>query len=338
MKRFFTIVIIIGGLLLGAFAGWQFVLSPVNPEAPIAEFEIEAGWSGQRIATALADEGFVRSPEIVQLYLKLEAQDRSLGEGLYDISAAQSVPEIIETLMQPGRPREVALTFPEGWRADQILTRMSASTHWDLAALTEAAEEPASWAPAWLPETVTGLEGYLFPDTYHIPEKYGVEEALEMLLNRFHDELTEELLAAIEAEGLTLHEWVILASIVQAEAASDAEMPVITGVFLNRLTHDMPLQSDPTAVYESRKPLNELTAADLRIASPWNTYTEPRLPLGPINNPGSAALHAIQYPVKHDEHGNEYLYFLHGTDDGVPVFRPNTSLAAHTRDIDRFLR
>lgn len=338
MKRFVTILIVLGGLLLGAFGGWQFVLSPVDPSAGFTEFEIESGWSGQRIATALAEHGFVRSPEIVQLYLKIEAQDRSLGEGLYDISASQSVPEIIETLMKPGRPREVALTFPEGWRADQILTRMSTTNLWSVEELTEAANSPASWAPDWLPETVTGVEGYLFPDTYHIPEKYTAEQALELLVARFHDELTEDVLEAIAAEGLTLHEWVVLASVVQAEAASDAEMPVITGVFLNRLALGMPLQSDPTAVYESRKPLNELTAADLRIPSPWNTYTEPRLPLGPINNPGSAALKAILYPVKHDENGNEYLYFLHGTDDGVPVFRPNTSLSAHNQDIDRFLR
>ena len=338
MKRFLIGVVVLGGLLLGLFAGWQYVLSPIDPAAGMQEFEVEAGWSGNRIAEALADAGLVRSKEIVQLYFRLEQQDRGLGEGLYDLSAAQSVPEIIATLQQPGRPRVVTLTFPEGWRERAVVDRLSASGHWPREALETALATPGTWAPEWFPNPETGLEGYLFPDTYHIPEKYGAEEALALFLARFATELTPELEAATAQAGLSMHEWVILASVVQAEAANDSEMPIIAGVFLNRLALGMPLQSDPTAIYESGKPLPELTAADLRVPNPWNTYTEPGLPRGPINNPGGAALHAIEHAVYHDEHGNEYLYFLHGTDNGEPVFRPNTSLAAHNRDIDRYLR
>lgn len=338
MKRFLIIVVVLGGILLGLFAGWQYMLSPIDPNAGTEEFEVESGWSGNRIAAALESAGFVRSKEVVQLYFRLEQQDRGLGEGLYDLSKAQSVPEIIATLQQPGRPRVVTLTFPEGWRQTAVADRLVASGNWPKEQLEAALAAPETWVPDWFEVPETGLEGYLFPDTYHIPEKYDAEAALRMFLTRFQAEITPELEAATAAAGLTLHEWVVLASIVQAEAATDEEMPVITGVFLNRLALGMPLQSDPTAVYESGKPLNALTAADLRVPNPWNTYTEPGLPRGPINNPGSAALHAIEHAVHHDENGNEYLYFLHGTDNGVPVFRPNTSLAAHNADIDRYLR
>lgn len=338
MKRFLIIVVVLGGILLGLFAGWQYVLSPIDPTAPMQEFEVESGWSGNRIAAALADAGLVRSKEIVQLYFRLEELDRGLGEGLYDLSRAQSVPEIIAALQQPGRPRVVTLTFPEGWRASAVLERLRASGHWPSEALEAALETPETWTPAWFDPPETGLEGYLFPDTYHIPEKYRAEEALALFLNRFAAEMTPDLEAAVAEAGLSMHEWVILASMVQAEAANDAEMPIIAGVFLNRLALGMPLQSDPTAVYESGKPLNALTAADLRVPNPWNTYTEPGLPRGPINNPGSTALNAIVHAIREDEHGNEYLYFLHGTDNGEPVFKPNTSLAAHNRDIERYLR
>lgn len=338
MRWFVVVLVLLGGLLLGAFMGWQHMISPVNPEAVEQEFEIEPGWTGIRVAQALADEGFVRSQAVVQLYFRLEQLDQGFGEGLYDISASQSLPEIMTLLQQPGRPREVTLTFPEGWRITEILDRLAASTHWTAEELEAARDTSANWVPEWFPVTLTGVEGYLFPDTYRIPQNYTAPETLSVFINRFEQELTPELHTAINREGLTLHEWVVLASIVQAEAANDDEMPIITGVFLNRMDLGMPLQSDPTAVYESGKPLAELTAADLRIPSPWNTYTEPGLPRGPISNPGSAALNAILDPVREDSAGREYLYFLHGFDDGEPVFRPNTSLAAHNRDIDRFLR
>jgi UPF0755 protein len=98
------------------------------------------------------------------------------------------------------------------------------------------------------------------------------------------------------------------------------------------------LQSDPTAAYGLGKPLPSLTAADLRVDTPWNTYTRPGLPVGPINSPGSAALASVFAPVRQNGDGEDYLYFLHGSDGGVPVFRPNPTLEQHEADIERYLR
>ena len=137
-----------------------------------------------------------------------------------------------------------------------------------------------------------------------------------------------------------MHEWVTLASIVQSEAASHEEMPIIAGVFLNRLDDGMLLQSDPTVAYGLGKAMPELSAlaGDLRRDTPWNTYTRPGLPATPISNPGSHALQAVLEPERLNEAGVPWLYFLHGTDGGIPVFRPNTNLAAHERDVVVFLR
>ena len=102
----------------------------------------------------------------------------------------------------------------------------------------------------------------------------------------------------------------------------------------------MPLQSDPTVAYGLGKDLPELSAVagDLRIDTPWNTYTRGGVPFGPIGNPGSEALRAVLEPERYAEDGALYLYFLHGTAEGEPVFRPNTNLPAHNRDVETFLR
>src|SRR5690606_9690221 len=149
-----------------------------------------------------------------------------------------------------------------------------------------------------------------------------------------------DLAAELARRGLTVHSWVTLASMVQAEAASVEEMGIIAGVFANRLQLGMPLQSDPTVAYGLGKALPELSAVagDLRIDTPWNTYTRDGVPLGPIGNPGSEALRAVLEPERYAEDGALYLYFLHGTKDGEPVFRPNTNLPAHNRDVEAFLR
>jgi UPF0755 protein len=117
-------------------------------------------------------------------------------------------------------------------------------------------------------------------------------------------------------------------------------MPLIAGVFLNRLELGMALQSDPTVAYGLGKRLPELSASagDLRRDHEWNTYTRPGLPSGPISNPGRAALHSLFAPVRTDDQGREYLYFLHGTSEGEPIFRLNTGLEGHNRDVFRYLR
>jgi UPF0755 protein len=127
---------------------------------------------------------------------------------------------------------------------------------------------------------------------------------------------------------------------VQAEAANTSEMPIITGVFLNRLDDGMLLQSDPTVAYGLGKDLPELdvNAGDFQQENVWNTYTRPGLPETPINNPGREALQAVFEPVRENEEGEKYFYFLHGTDEGQPIFRPNLTLEDHERDVELYLR
>jgi cell division protein YceG involved in septum cleavage len=188
--------------------------------------------------------------------------------------------------------------------------------------------------------SVDGLEGYLFPASYDVPVRDDLDAIVARFLRRFEQELDDATRSRLVAEGLDLHAWVTLASMVQAEAANDAEMPIIAGVFRNRLDIGMPLQSDPTVAYGLGKDLPQLDfpGGDFDVDHPWNTYTRTGLPAGPIGNPGRSALDAVLAPDRTDAQGRPWFYFLHGRDDDGPVFRPNLDFDGHLRDVARYLR
>lgn len=323
----------------GGLSAVRFVLSPPSATPTVVEFEVLPGWGGARVAAALAEAGLVRSALAFELLLRFTHLDRKLGEGLYDLSPAMTSREVAAALAAGGRPRTVRIVVPEGWRAAAVVARLAANGLGATPELEALVRSPGSLAPPGLPAG-DSLEGYLFPATYDLPVHSTASQALGAMVARFEEEVTPAVAVALVDSGLGVHDWVTLASMVQAEAASEAEMPVIAGVFLNRLDLGMPLQSDPTVAYGLGKALPELSApaGDLRRDTPWNTYTRSGLPAGPIGNPGAEALLAVLTPQRENPEGVPYLYFLHGSDGGTPVFRPNTDLPAHNRDVERFLR
>lgn len=333
-----ALIVVVGGAAVTV----GFLLSPPSATPRPVEFEVMPGWGGKRVAQELAAAGLVRSALAFDYYLRFRGLDTAIGEGLYDLDPTLSAREIAAALAAGGRPRTATVVVPEGWRADAVVARLAANgiaTAEELAALV--AEPGLELAPPYAPAD-QGLEGYLFPASYEVPLHATAEEALRLMVDRFRAEVAvrEGLAERLGELGLTVHQWVTLASLVQAEAADASEMPIIAGVFLNRLELGMPLQSDPTVAYGLGKPLPELSAVagDLRVDTPWNTYTRPGLPVGPIGNPGAEALDAVLAPERYAPDGALYLYFLHGTDEGRPVFRPNTNLPAHNRDVDAYLR
>ena len=156
------------------------------------------------------------------------------------------------------------------------------------------------------------LEGYLFPDAYPVGRDTTAAALIELMLARFDERVTPAMRQAYGALGLTLREAVIVASIIQREAVLDEEKPLMAAVFLNRLRAGMPLQADPTVQYAlGYQAAAEtwwkvpLTADDLQVNSPYNTYLYGGLPPGPISNPGLAALQAVANPA-----AVEYLFFV----------------------------
>ena len=340
-RRSFTRGLILTLLLgLAALAGlvvWG--LMPVSDTSQLVEFEVMPGWGASRVAEELENADLVRSGELFSAYLRVRGLDRSIGEGLYDLDRASPAPQLAETLVAGGRPRVAEVLLPEGVRASELAQRLEEAGLHPAAEYQSLIDQPGELGPDHLPEGA-GLEGYLFPASYEIPFNEPPQETLERMLERFEQELTEAVRLELERREMSVHEWVTIASIVQSEAGGSEEMPIIAGVFLNRLDRGMALQSDPTVAYGLGKSMQELDplAGDMGKDHPWNTYTRPGLPQGPISNPGHDALQSVLAPVRTDAHGEDYLYFIHGFDGGDIVFRPNIDLESHNEDVAQYLR
>jgi UPF0755 protein len=159
--------------------------------------------------------------------------------------------------------------------------------------------------------TNASLEGYLYPDSYQKTADTKPETIIRASLDEMQKHLTPELRAAMSKQGLTVHEGVVLASIVEQEVSKKADKPTVAQVFLLRLKKGMPLGSDVTAFYGSIKAGQ---APSVSYDSPYNTRLHPGLPPGPISNVSQASLEAVANPA-----GSDYLYFVAG-DDGNTYF------------------
>jgi UPF0755 protein len=189
-------------------------------------------------------------------------------------------------------------------------------------------EDPRFLDAADLP--VTGAEGYLFPDTYAFPLATPQERILRTMVQRFRDVAGPEFVRGAARIGLTAHQAVTLASLIEEETGEPDERRLVAAVFLNRLRRGMPLQSDPTVLYGRTDCDRTLTRADLRRATPYNTYTIAGLPPAPIANPGRAAIEAAVDPAPVD-----YLYFV-SRGDGTHEF--SATLTAHNAAVNRYIR
>jgi len=215
----------------------------------------------------------------------------------------------------------VELTVPEGLTLLEIAKLIATVSSDDEDKVAELLSDTAWAEELGLPST--GFEGYLFPDTYRFADGVPSERVITEMLRRHEEVWTEERLARIDSMEMSRHEVVTIASIIQAEAAQVDEMPRISSVFHNRLREGWLLQADPTVMYAlgGRRPRLFHAAIDSVASHPYNTYTQPGLPPGPINAPGEAAISAALWPADED-----YWFFVAGR-NGYHIF--SRTLAEH---------
>jgi UPF0755 protein len=307
-----------------------YLLAPTG--AGKATLEVKPGMGVVEIANQLESERLVRSGFVFGLVMRYTGADRRIREGFFDLSGAQDNFALARSIAGRGRPREVRLTIPEGWRLAEVVTRLEG-----LGLSNRAELETAFRNTALLPYTAgaPNLEGFLFPATYPFRPETTAAQIAQTLTRRFTQEITPARLKRLEALKLSVYQWVTLASIVQVEAGKLSEMPLIAGIFLNRLEIGMPLQSDPTIAYGLGKRLNELNrrAGDFTNDTPYNSYTRRGLPPTPIANPGEAALEAVLNADRNSDAGKPWLYFVHGLKG---EFKPNTDFQSHLRDVEKY--
>jgi UPF0755 protein len=284
---------------------------PSNPSIGDLHIDISPGASAAEVVAQLADAGLVDDPGLLTDYLRYRGLDRGIEAGQLYLSGRMSVREIALAL-QSASPSETMITIPEGWRAAQIAIELSsASSSIDADAFLQAAGgRPTGYTFSDQLPVEGGLEGFLFPDTYRLDQGMTAIELVSTMLDNFEAKVTPEMRHGFDEAGLTLYQAATLASIVEREAVVPEERARIASVFLNRLALGMKLDADPTVQYAlGLQPdgswwKHPLTATDLQLESPYNTYEQPGLPPTPISNPGLASLLAVAEPEQ-----TTYLYF-----------------------------
>ncbi len=260
------------------------------------EIVIEPGMGAKDVAKLLTDKGIIPNPYLFRLVAKLYGKERKIKAGKYILRKDMSLFEILKTIVE-GKGVLEAVTIPEGLTSSQIADIfLKKGIIKDKEKFLKIVKEK-------------NLEGYLFPDTYYVPEDYGEKRVIDMMVKRFEEKLPKDFQERAKKLGLSEKDVIILASLVEKEAKYQEDRPKIASVFLNRLKKGMKLESCATIQYILGKPKPNLSYEDLKIKSPYNTYLHKGLPPGPICNPGEASIMAVLYPAKTD-----YLYFVAGKD------------------------
>jgi UPF0755 protein len=288
--------------------------------------EIPATLGVLRIARHLAEQGVIRSQLVFVGLTVVRGTARSLKAGEYEVPQGAPLLTVLQ-LLETGRVKPHLLVLSEGFTIRDLARLVEAE---GIAPAGDVARVAGSPHMAWtLGIESDSLEGYLFPDTYQVTKGMRVEEILSRMVLRFRDRAgTAEVVARARQRGLSLHQLVTLASIVEKEAALAAERPIIARVFLNRLQRDMPLQADPTVAYALAKEGRPPTREDLQVDHPFNTYRNRGLPPGPIGSPGRSAIEAVLEPAN-----VPYLYFV-AIDDRAHHF--STTLEEHNQAVARY--
>lgn len=292
-------------VLCAAAIGIAFLFLTAPAEGHGGFFTVQKGESASAIARDLESKGFIKSAVAFTLLVRLQGGGSQLQAGTYRIEAGMGSRQILD-MFRSGKQAMIKLTVPEGLTLRQIAELVQELGIIDKEAFLAAARSRTLLAELGIPGD--SAEGYLYPDTYFLPQSFPAENLVRMMADAFFKRIKEfPETASLSQEEL--RERVIIASIVEREYKDSDEAPLMASVFYNRLKIGMALQSCATVVYVMTelqgKPHPEvLLERDLKIPSPYNTYAQRGLPPGPISNPGMTALDAAIRPAK-----TSYLYF-----------------------------
>ena len=306
-------------LAFGSLYVWyRQQLTPLATETTSISVTIPTGSSTKQIATQLEQQKIIKNALVFEWYVRLNNLRDSLQAGVYALDPSQSVQQI-SAILSNGKVQKNYYTILPAKRLDQIKASLIKAGYSEESVNT--ALNPASYpnhpALASKPSS-SSLEGYLYPDTFQITANSTPKDIVKMSLDEMAKVLTPDLQDKLKQQGLTPHQAVILASIVEKEAPGATDRRNIAQVFLNRLRIGMMLGSDVTYQYAAAI-LGVERSAD--IDSPYNTRKYTGLPPGPISNVSKVSLEAVANPMK-----NDYIYFVAG-DDGTVHY--SKTLAEH---------
>ncbi|MCC7448920.1 MAG: endolytic transglycosylase MltG [Anaerolineae bacterium] len=294
----------------------QALQTPAGTDPTPLRFVISKGDNATTIGAKLVSQGLITDTELFKNYVRYYGIDAQLQAGTYFLRKTYTIPEIAQSLTNVGNST-VTVQVIEGWRLEEIAKAIDANSMLAfkgadfLKLVGTGATVTPEFATAVGLAPGKSLEGFLFPDTYTLPADAPADELVLRMLQNFDTQITPQMRADAQAQGLTLYQVVTLASIVEREAVVPDERPIIASVYLNRLKVPMTLDADPTVQYALGNTRDaatwwpNITVSDYRgVNSPYNTYLNNGLPPGPIANPGLASIRAVIYPAQ-----TNYLFF-----------------------------
>ena len=272
---------------------------------------VRKGDSLSRIAAHLEEIGAISSKFNFVLFGKILGKSRSMKSGRYAIEASYSMAKIMG-MIAGGEATPFNITIPEGYTLAEMAGLLQDSIGLDVDEFKKAVSNPVVLDSLGIEGD--NLEGYLAPSTYNFFYEQDASSVVAKMLENFYQTLPDSFELKANRLGLTFHEAVTLASMIEEEAMADSERPIIAAVFLNRLRKGMRLECDPTVIYALGGLDRPLLRKDLKYDSPYNTYMYYGLPPGPISNPGVKSLEAAVNPSD-----DNYLYFV-ARGDGSHIF------------------
>ncbi|OGG62944.1 hypothetical protein A3I46_03060 [Candidatus Kaiserbacteria bacterium RIFCSPLOWO2_02_FULL_54_13] len=289
------------------FIGYVLAFAPPQDFLSGSIVVVARGTGVSEVARELSDAHIIKHPAVLQFVLRASGASARVRSGAYLFSTPENVLVIAQRLATGDyNIPPVRITFPEGITVRDIAARVS-----NTLPLISAEDFISAGKP---------YEGYLFPDTYFFPPSYTAAPLIDAMRKNF-DAKIATLSDDIQASGHSLSDIIIMASLIEKEVRTVENRRIVAGILWSRLALGMPLQVDAVFGYIFNRDTYSPPLADLKVDSPYNTYTHKGLPPGPINNPGLASIQAVLHPTKTD-----YLYYLVDK-NGVIYYA--TTYAAH---------
>jgi peptidoglycan lytic transglycosylase G len=326
--------LVLGGLvavLVMASRYYEGCQGAVDGPARAVSFTVEEGATADQVVDGLASERVIPCGGFVgNLLMRGTGKSSEIRVGTYSLTTGMTLDEAVEVITTPPKDVPTAdVLIPPGFRITQIAAAVEESLGIPAEEFLARVEKGGFDRPAELPAGAP-LEGFLWPETYRIPTRDGADAVIQRLLDQFSEETANLPWDRAEALGVTPYEVVVIASMIEKEAAVQADRPLIAGVIYNRLRKGMPLGIDATLLYDDPTPDGELSTADIETDGPYNTRIRTGLPPTPIASPYRWSLRAALDPAD-----TPYFYYVLCGDDGSHRFA--VTYEEHLANVDACL-
>jgi UPF0755 protein len=322
-----VLLVLLTFLVLSLSSYLHFLASPYGYGRNVKVFDFSSGYTMKKISKELKSSRIIGSATLFSLHARIQKADEKVQAGTYRFTDGMSPSEILKKLIN-GDVYEVRFVVPEGYSIYQIAELLESRKIFPKDSFLKQCFNPALLQELSIP--AKSVEGFLLPRTYSIKPGTDATILIKEMVAQFRSTYAFKYANQAKSLGMPELELLTLASMIEKEAVVPAERPLIASVFFNRLKKNMPLQSDPTAVYGIRAFAGKISKKDILRETPYNTYSISGLPPGPIGNPGEDSIKAVLSPAQ-----TPYLYFV-ARKDGTHHF--SATLEEHNRAVEKYLK